>query len=505
MSCLNQIDNDARQFLISSLYNDQYFFWIGSGFSRNFGYPGWGEVISKIKDNLGYSGPFDGNYLKLAEILQCHGSAAGMSEADFNAEVMKALEELRTSPPSPSWKDKFIAFAPAMIVTTNWDNVLETLFDNVPNVVVRKDSELRISKKNRNIYKIHGDAGRPESVVLTQSQYNNFQREDTYLNRKIYTLFAEETAIFIGYSLSDPNIFYIYDEVVTGNVKAVSPSFMLVPTDTSDEVLLENRLFFSRKNVHIIRCSIEDFIDDCRKALKDLEGTIEKFKNDHRPILAWVQDMIGSIATYNTDEAVKRFTSAMNAHKVMRAVLDILARPSIYKEMGGELLSPSGTLPALEAHKLQQIVIKLANRYRYPDVGFANEFYDVVLSYCESTPIRWDFNQGSWPFIDLLSINLSKSNPRFEKCASMIKQTLDWSAPAYTRGYCWATWNDYIKRLGWLNEDMISELVRLAKASLLPSGKATPDTQRWLLELMNAPKISADALSEISSMVVKRE
>lgn len=95
---------------------------------------------------------------------------------------------------------------PQAIITTNYDNLLETLFPKYEAIVGQQVIRQKKSTDIGHILKIHGSVEECDSIVIEQQDYDNFFKKQIYLIAKLFTYFMEHPIIFIGYSLSDENI-----------------------------------------------------------------------------------------------------------------------------------------------------------------------------------------------------------------------------------------------------------------------------------------------------------
>lgn len=106
--------------------------------------------------------------------------------------------------------------SPKAIITTNYDTLLEDIiFENRCHRRIGQESfsdcyledyDLSDSESKIDLYKIHGCVTRPDSIIITKEDYDNFFQKSKYLYSKILTLFWEYPVVFIGYSISDRNI-----------------------------------------------------------------------------------------------------------------------------------------------------------------------------------------------------------------------------------------------------------------------------------------------------------
>ncbi|CAH3451635.1 TPA: SIR2 family protein [Enterobacter kobei] len=121
------------------------------------------------------------------------------------------------------------------IITTNWDCFLEQLFPDYK--VYTGQNELLFSNPQSiaEIYKIHGSAHKPKSLIMTDTDYHEFNLKNPYLAAKLITIFVEHPVVFIGYSLSDKNITSLLSAISTcigpQNVEQLQHNLIFVERD----------------------------------------------------------------------------------------------------------------------------------------------------------------------------------------------------------------------------------------------------------------------------------
>lgn len=241
---------------------------IGSGFTKRYaGGPNWEELLRELaascplidKDFAYYKQAFGGDLKRIGSVFSdlyrewAWNKGKGKFPPEYFTEahasdifIKHAISELlkdlgpkcgKGSYGSPEL-DAEIAALKAIsahaVVTTNYDELIESLFPEYERVVgqqVLRKPYLAIGE----IFKIHGCISHPLSIVLNEADYLRFQDDHKYLSAKLLTYFVEHPLVFIGYRAEDPNIkeiLYDVDRMVRANFQLV-PNIYILEWDPS--------------------------------------------------------------------------------------------------------------------------------------------------------------------------------------------------------------------------------------------------------------------------------
>ena len=185
---------------------------VGAGISMGLGLPPWSALIEHMAHELGVDARSfggKGGYLTLAEYFRLRQGSIGpllgwmdreWHRSDVRVEGSRVHELLA--------KGRF-----PIIYTTNYDRWLETAFEHhkVKYTRIVSVADLaRLRPGTTQIIKFHGDLEDDASIVLDESSY--FARLDfeSPLDIKLRADVLGRSVVFIGYSLADVNIRYLF-------------------------------------------------------------------------------------------------------------------------------------------------------------------------------------------------------------------------------------------------------------------------------------------------------
>ncbi|MHC2331128.1 SIR2 family NAD-dependent protein deacylase [Bradyrhizobium sp. USDA 4454] len=185
---------------------------VGAGVSQNLGLPSWGDLMDKVAQLLGYD-PLIlkqlGGYLSLAEYFEIERGSIGplRSWMDVNWHD-KGIEVGNSEVHEALVKARF-----RKIYTTNFDRWLEKACEHwqVPYRKILTVQDLMAKQGHElEIVKFHGDFDDDATLILTESSY--FERLDfeSPLDQMLRADVLRHPVLFIGYSLSDINVRYLF-------------------------------------------------------------------------------------------------------------------------------------------------------------------------------------------------------------------------------------------------------------------------------------------------------
>ena len=212
--------DDAFSRLSRAIQDRKVILWAGAGLSGDAGYPTGNDLANLLLERLGE--PQDTREA-LSSVAERFRTAKGREELE------QLLKELFGEGRESRIHQQIAAINRfPYIITTNYDPLFEDAFgDDL--LVIRNESELRetaTAGEKTILYKIHGDARRPETIVITESDYRRLD-ESSLLWDALRTRLAEYSILFIGYSLRDPNTLKHLQSVLARLGEHANPYYLI--------------------------------------------------------------------------------------------------------------------------------------------------------------------------------------------------------------------------------------------------------------------------------------
>lgn len=186
----------------------------------------------------------------------------------FKYFVAKKSGEIILDPSKPNYKELYSLMENqnkfAGIITTNYDTILEKVFNDF-SVLIGQDSLLVSNSLNIfEIFKIHGCSSNPNSIVLTEEDYDNFDSKLKYLSAKLLTIFVEHPIIFLGYGLGDANIRKLLNEIAeclsSEQLKKIKNNFIFIsPAFGTPDDFTEKEIIFGKHSIIINEFKLNDY------------------------------------------------------------------------------------------------------------------------------------------------------------------------------------------------------------------------------------------------------
>ncbi len=199
--------------------------WTSEGEPRHG--PSWRELVDKAAELIGADDP---------ELLRMRGSDLQILEyLRIKRDTMQPLINWLHASMRPSDEDlhrsvlhQALASLSAghLIYTTNYDDFIERAMalNGRSVVAIAAEHDLSQHLAETQVVKFHGDFNRPETMVLSESDYERRMRLESALDLKLRSDVLGRALLFIGYSFGDSNVAYLF-RLVTEHFGELPQSF----------------------------------------------------------------------------------------------------------------------------------------------------------------------------------------------------------------------------------------------------------------------------------------
>jgi hypothetical protein len=190
--------------------------------------PKWGDLltnlIAKIRNHddekrLATKLIAEFKYLDAAEVI-----LSSLNRADYVDAMRNIFEQPRYQP--SDIHQAVLKIDPKIVITTNYDTVYDLycrqgIARDGYNIFKYTDSHLvsQLRSPIRCVIKAHGCITDPDTMVLTRSEYFNARQKSPHFFKVLDALFLTHTILFVGYSLTDPDI-----QITLENANITAPS-----------------------------------------------------------------------------------------------------------------------------------------------------------------------------------------------------------------------------------------------------------------------------------------
>ena len=219
---------------------------------------------SSSRSSASRCGVADTDTLTLPVVAQAYEGKAGRV-----ALVQTVRDTLDATAVEPQEAHRLIARLTKcnLLVTTSLDSRLRLAFDEVARPLDSIVSGANIpfeDERRPRLYKLRGALDRPESVILTEDDFERFFDDAGTLSIVLQGDLARKTILFLGYDLSDPHFRRLYRKVT------VSLDSLARRAYCSGEILSEYTLdWCKRREIEVIESDATSLLAELTQELLD--------------------------------------------------------------------------------------------------------------------------------------------------------------------------------------------------------------------------------------------
>lgn len=196
--------NPFCQKFANAILNDCAAVFVGAGMSIPCGLPSWRELLRTPLEEIELNADKETDLITVAQYY----TNVKNRRSDLTHHVISQFLQKK---PLPSAAHKLLAALPIkQIWTTNYDSLLEQALESQGKRVDVKrkavDMCYPVPQRDVVVYKMHGDITLPSEITLISDDYESYRSRNELFVNALKTDLATKSFLFIGFSMSDPNI-----------------------------------------------------------------------------------------------------------------------------------------------------------------------------------------------------------------------------------------------------------------------------------------------------------
>jgi NAD-dependent SIR2 family protein deacetylase len=214
---LSQADQELIRSIAREVEAGSCVFFLGAGVSIEAGMPGGSELAEMLARKAGWE--YNGEPLQ--QIAGKYATLRSPVKSVIHDYLKRCLSDAKVGHIDAHHALACMADKLDVILTTNWDNLLEDAFDASRTA---RDSYQRVYRDvhvptlqsaKTTIVKLHGHIDDPSSYVVTQEDCKAFQRRHPRLADYLRVCLATSTLVIVGYGQGDEDFEDIYEGVLS--------------------------------------------------------------------------------------------------------------------------------------------------------------------------------------------------------------------------------------------------------------------------------------------------
>jgi|GEM_PF-4244552 len=221
---------------------------IGSGVSAWSGIPTWHQLLEHLLARAEQiSGPcsdakrhlLDGRFLDAAEEISKRLTSSEISE------ILRSDARYSTARPHEI-HDLVFAIGSRRFITTNYDCLLEQKAASEGSLLkyriathrnVAELADIQKAGADNFIFKLHGDINDAHNIILSRSSYESLLgNKGNSALRALSTIFASRPVLFLGYSISDPDLHLVLSILRDEFQGNAGQRWAIMPTPSKSEI-----------------------------------------------------------------------------------------------------------------------------------------------------------------------------------------------------------------------------------------------------------------------------